>query len=86
VQLVIESGKQAHRVRLGPAWFVLNQDFELEPGTFVEVVGSRATLSGTEVILAKAVLKGDRELKLRDDAGVPVWLAVRQHRAPHRGN
>jgi hypothetical protein len=80
VQLVIVDGATVRRVRLGPAWFVGKQDIELDPGAFVNVTGSRITLSGTEVILASSVLKDNRELRLRDTAGFPVWLAVRQRR------
>jgi hypothetical protein len=44
----------------------------------VEVKGSRITFGGKPVIIAAEVKKGDEVLKLRDDAGFPVWIAWRR--------
>jgi len=42
------------------------------------VKGSRFTLGGKPAIIAAEVKKGDEVLKLRDDAGFPMWIGWRR--------
>ena len=62
-------------VQLGPAWFVENQDIQIIAGDYVTVTGSRVTYNGSQLIVAKEVMKEDKVLLLRDDNGYPLWAA-----------
>ncbi|HEU4344281.1 MAG TPA: hypothetical protein VFU31_22205 [Candidatus Binatia bacterium] len=44
----------------------------------VEVKGARITFEGKPAIIASEVKKGDEVLRLRDDAGFPVWAGWRR--------
>lgn len=81
VVLTLESGATL-AVHLGPAWFIENQEFAIQPGDTLEVTGSRVTFEGAPALLAKRVANGDRELLLRDEAGFPMWSAARRRRGP----
>jgi hypothetical protein len=37
------------------------------------VVGSKVTMAGQEVVIAREIKKGDQVLTLRDAKGVPLW-------------
>lgn len=78
VHLVVKTEKETISVHLGPGWFIESQDIKIEPGDKIEVKGSRITYEGKPALIAAEVKKGDEILKLRDDAGIPVWAGWRR--------
>jgi hypothetical protein len=78
VYMSVNTGKETLSVHLGPSWYVENQDVKIEPKDKVEVKGSKITFGGKPAIIAMEVKKGDEVLKLRDDAGFPVWAGWRR--------
>lgn len=78
VHLVVKTDKGDVSVHLGPQWYLENQDVKIEPKDKVEIKGSRVTVQGQPAILAAEVKKGDAILKLRDEAGVPMWAGWRR--------
>jgi hypothetical protein len=44
----------------------------------IEVKGSRVTFEGKPALIAAEVRKGDEVLKLRDEAGMPLWSGWRR--------
>lgn len=73
VGLTLKTDKETLQVMLGPAWFVEKQGLDLAPRDRVEIKGSRVSFQGRTTLIAGEVRKGDRILKLRNDAGVPAW-------------
>jgi hypothetical protein len=73
VHLGVKTEKETISVHLGPGWFIESQDIKIEPRDKIEVRGSRITYQGKPAIIAAEVKKGEEILKLRDDAGIPVW-------------
>jgi hypothetical protein len=78
VHLVVKTDREEISVHLGPAWYVENQDVKIAPGDAVEVKGARATVGGKPAVIAAEVRKGDQTLRLRDEAGFPVWSGWRR--------
>jgi hypothetical protein len=78
VHMLVKTDKETLSVHLGPSWYLENQDVKIEPKDKVEVKGSRITFGGKPAIVAAEVKKGDDVLKLRDDAGFPVWSGWRR--------
>ncbi|MBM4264603.1 MAG: DNA-binding protein [Deltaproteobacteria bacterium] len=78
IHMNVKTDKDSLSVHLGPSWYLENQDVKLEPKDKVEVKGSRITFGGKPVVIAAEVKKGDEVLKLRDDAGFPVWSGWRR--------
>ena len=78
VHLVVKTDKGDVSVHLGPQWYLENQDVKIEPKDKVVIKGSRVMLQGQPALIAAEVKKGDGVLKLRDDAGVPVWAGWRR--------
>ena len=78
VHMLVKTDKETISVHLGPSWYIENQDVKIEPKDKVEVKGSKITFGGKPAIIAAEVKKGDDVLKLRDDAGYPVWAAWRR--------
>jgi hypothetical protein len=60
-------------VRLGPATYVQNQGFTFAKGDKVEIVGSKVTVGGVDVLIAREVTKDGKKLALRDTSGRPMW-------------
>ena len=78
VHMTVKTDKETISVHLGPSWYVENQDVKIEAKDKVEVKGSKITFGGKPAIIATEVKKGDEMLKLRDDAGFPVWSGWRR--------
>jgi hypothetical protein len=78
IHMILDTGKEKVSVHLGPSWYLENQDVKIEPKDKVEVKGSKVTFQGKPAIIAMEVKKGDEVLKLRDDAGFPVWAGWRR--------
>ena len=78
VHMNVKTDKETISVHLGPAFYIENQDVKLQPKDKVEVKGSRITFDGKPAIISAEVKKGDELLKLRDDAGFPVWIGWRR--------
>jgi hypothetical protein len=77
VHLIVRTDKETIPVHLGPAWYVDAQPLEVEAKDQVEVRGSRVTVQGQPAIIAAEITKGEQSLKLRDEAGVPLWRGRR---------
>ncbi|HEY7251426.1 MAG TPA: DNA-binding protein [Methylomirabilota bacterium] len=78
VHLVVRTDKGEVSVHLGPQWYLENQDIRIEPKDMVEIKGSRVTIQGQPALIAAEVKKGDQVLKLRDEAGIPMWAGWRR--------
>ena len=78
VHLVVKTDKGDVSVHLGPQWYLENQDVKIEPKDKVVIKGSRVMLQGQPALIAAEVKKGDGVLRLRDDAGVPMWAGWRR--------
>lgn len=60
-------------VHLGPEAFVEGKGLNVAIGDQVEIVGSKVTIAGTPVLLAREVRKGGASVALRDSSGFPLW-------------
>ncbi|NWF91636.1 MAG: DNA-binding protein [Syntrophaceae bacterium] len=78
IELIVKTDKETIPVHLGPAYYIERLDVKIEKGDKVEAKGSRATFSGKPAIIAGEIRKGDSVLKLRDDAGIPIWSGWRR--------
>lgn len=73
VGLTLKTEKETVPVMLGPAWYLEQQGLHLAPRDKVEITGSRTSYEGRALLIAGEVKKGDKILKLRNEAGVPAW-------------
>jgi hypothetical protein len=60
-------------VHVGPSSFVASKNMTLAKGDTLKVVGSKVTISGEDVLIAREITKGDQLLTLRDAKGFPLW-------------
>lgn len=70
---VEESDGEMVDVRLAPHGYLASRGFSLEEGDELEVTGSRVTLRGSPVLIAREITKQGRTVELRDRAGKPLW-------------
>jgi len=82
VHLMVKTDKKEISVHLGPKWYVDEQTVKLAVNDRVEVRGSRVTQGGKPAIIAAEVKKGDQVLKLRDEAGLPLWGGKGRRQGP----
>jgi hypothetical protein len=71
--LELKSGGDTVEVFLGPKSFLDEVGASLKAGDQVEVTGSKVKNAGTDLILAREVVKGDDTLTLRFKDGKPAW-------------
>jgi len=75
--IVFADRKEAVPVYLGPVWYIIGQDRRIpfKSGDRITATGSWITSKTEPFMIATAVTKGDRALKLRRKNGSPVWNA-----------
>jgi hypothetical protein len=79
VGLTLKTDKGMVQVVLGPAWYLEDQGLKPAPGDHVEITGSKTSYEGRALLIAGEVKKGDKILKLRNEAGVPRWTGRKWH-------
>jgi hypothetical protein len=60
-------------VHFGPVDFLNKQKISVAAGEAVEITGSRVTMGGERVLLARQIKKGTQSWTLRDATGRPLW-------------
>jgi hypothetical protein len=73
VHLTVQAKTGTADVYLGPADFIKIFKTNFPAGAPVEIIGSRVTAAGGEVILAREVTEGPTSITLREFTGAPVW-------------
>jgi DNA/RNA endonuclease YhcR with UshA esterase domain len=73
LHLVVGTEKGPMTVHLGPAAFVSSKNFNVAKGDALTVTGSKVTMAGEEVVLAREIRKGEQLLTLREPNGAPLW-------------
>lgn len=76
VGLMLKSGDKTVLVHLGPKFYIDQQAVKIAAGDTVEVTGVRTERMGHEVFMAGQVKKNGAVLKLRDEAGRPLWAGT----------
>ena len=78
LHLTLKTSGESIVVHLGPAAFVKEKSFTVAVGDRVDVTGSRISLEGDSVLLAREIKKGAQTLTLRDTSGRPLWSGGRR--------
>lgn len=73
IHLTVDTATGKLPVHVGPAAFVSSKNVTFAKGDVLTVVGSKVTMGGQEVVLAREITKGDQVLTLRDAKGFPLW-------------
>lgn len=71
--LLVKNGTDTVDVYLCPQSFLRDMGASLNKGDEITLTGSKVTRGGSELILARELVKGADTLVLRDDKGNPVW-------------
>ena len=77
IHVLLKTASEKVDVRLGPSFFICNQGFSFAKGDEVEVLGAKAKVGGSDVVIAREVTKGGKKLTLRDASGRPLWARGR---------
>ncbi len=80
-QLLVQTERGTIPVQLGPSWFLQKQQLEIKPQDQIKVTGSRVTRFGKEALIAQEISIGDKNIKLRDQTGHPLWAGGPQNPA-----
>jgi len=71
--LTLKTKTETLEVHLGPTAFLNEKKIAIAEGDTLVITGSRVTVDGEAVFIAKQVTKGDTTWTLRDAAGMPMW-------------
>lgn len=71
--LIVKTDAGDTDVHVGPSSYVAGKQFSFAKGDAVEVVGSKVTMAGKEVVLAREITRGGKTLVLRNSQGIPEW-------------
>lgn len=73
LHLTLKTSSESIAVHLGPTAYMNEQKVVIAEGDILEIVGSRVTMDGEPVLLARTVKKGANTWTLRDASGKPLW-------------
>jgi hypothetical protein len=73
MHITVKTESETISVHLGPKWFLDKQLIQFKVDDKVLVKGSKVTLEGKQVVIAREINKNGKVLKLRNENGVPVW-------------
>lgn len=76
--LTLETATEMLVVHLGPTAFLNEKKIAIGKGDTLVITGSRVTVDGESVFIAKEVKRADTIWTLRDAAGLPLWRGKRQ--------
>jgi hypothetical protein len=71
--LTLKTKAETLEVHLGPTAFLSEKKVAIDKGDTLVITGSRVTVDGENVFIAKEVKKGDSTWTLRDASGLPLW-------------
>jgi len=71
--LMMKNGDDVVDLYFCPKSFMDDMGVSFSKGDEVAFTGSKVKYGGTDLILAREVVKGSDTLVLRDDKGNPVW-------------
>jgi hypothetical protein len=72
-ELIVKIGDDKVRISVCPKPFQEEMGISFTKGDEVAITGSKVKQEGTEVILAREMVRGTDTLMFRDDKGNPVW-------------
>jgi hypothetical protein len=61
------------QIKVAPAWYLLENDFELAAGDVVSIVAAPSNNTSDTYLYAIRIAKGTSSITLRDALGVPLW-------------
>jgi hypothetical protein len=75
-------------IKVAPVWFLLENDFEIRPGSTLSVVAANSTLPNDSYLYAIEITNTATQARivLRDSSGVPQWSGGKERRGGGRGN
>ena len=73
LHLILTAANGPVEVHVGPVAFVSSKNMTFAKGDAVTVLGSKVTMAGQDVLLAREITKGNQVLTLRAATGVPLW-------------
>jgi hypothetical protein len=71
--LVLKTDRDAVEVHVGPTAYLAEKGLTLAKGDRLEILGSKLTVDGKSVLIARQIKKGDTTWTLRDASGRPAW-------------
>jgi hypothetical protein len=71
--LTVKTEKETLAVHVGPTQYLTEKGITLAKGDALEILGSRVTIGGESVVIARQIKKGDDTWTLRDAFGRPLW-------------
>jgi hypothetical protein len=77
MHLTLKTDAETLQVHLGPIAYLAEKGVAVAKGDTLEVVGSRVTMDGGPVVIARQITKGDRTWTFRDASGRPLWSGPR---------
>jgi len=76
MSMVLRTEQGNINVNVGPAGYVAQQNFPIAVGDLVTVKGSIAQRQRGAAMIAAEITKGSQMLRLRDEAGRPLWKGM----------
>ncbi|MFP3868318.1 MAG: hypothetical protein ACLFUU_09170 [Desulfobacteraceae bacterium] len=71
--VILKTDQGDLKVHLGPAWYLDQQELDIQVGDTLEVTGAQTTQNQGTVILAREVTVDGKKMMLRDSQGFPIW-------------
>jgi DNA/RNA endonuclease YhcR with UshA esterase domain len=73
LHLVLTTDAGPVEIQVGPAQFLQSMEVAFAKGDKLQVLGSKVTVDGAALVLAREVTQNNNVVVMRDQKGAPVW-------------
>jgi hypothetical protein len=73
LHIVVTTDAGPVEIQVGPKQFLQSMDVAFAKGDKVQIVGSKVTLDGAPLVLAREITQSNNVVVMRDNKGAPVW-------------
>lgn len=78
LHLILTTEAGALEVQIAPVEFLKVMDVTFAKGEKLDIIGSKVTLDGTPLVLARQINQNGNQIVVRDKKGEPVWTWMKK--------
>ena len=78
LHLMLKTGDGIQEVQVAPVDFLKFMDITFAKGEEIQVIGSKVTVNGNPLILARTITRNNNDVAVRDKQGAPAWTWMKK--------
>jgi hypothetical protein len=84
IHVMVQTENETLEAHIGPASYLKENDISLRVNQNISITGSRIEMNGKPIIIASEIIQNQKQLRLRQNNGIPLWSGSRSNRGRTR--